>query len=262
MFERASMKPSLHLYGALIKAASCLKRVKTCRELWAELTEERGMEPNEIVLGCMLDALVCNRCVSEAVALFRRWRAKLGTNMIMVSTLVKGFAAEGRADEAMAMWREVQAEGGQLNAVVYNALIDAQARAGRTEEVALLFEGMKADGLTPDAITYSTMVKSHCVKGDMNRALEVLSEMQALGLCKDCVVFNTVLDWCTRQNRMDLADRVLADFEALKITPTNFTVGILVKMYGAVGCWIRPSPSPSSCRPSGASRPTPRSTRA
>ena len=31
---------------------------------------------------------------------------------------------------------------------------------------------------------------------------------------------------------MSVAHRVLEDFEKLKIPPSNFTVGILVKMYG------------------------------
>ena len=230
--EHSHAKLSVYLYGTLIKAASCVKRVKKCKELRHQLVEERGLEPNEVVLGCMMDALVCNKCTTEAVELFRRWRPKLGSNMIMISTLVKGFAAENCTDEAMEMWREMKSEGAKLNAVVYNTLFDAQARAGRTDDVAILFQGMEADGLIPDAIAYSTMVKSHCVKGDMTRALDVLSEMQALGLCKVCRVFNTVLDWFTRHNRMDVADRVLSTLEQLNVAPTNVTVGILVKMYG------------------------------
>lgn len=31
---------------------------------------QRGLEPNDIVFGCMLDALVCNGQVDEAVKLF------------------------------------------------------------------------------------------------------------------------------------------------------------------------------------------------
>jgi pentatricopeptide repeat protein len=39
--------------------------------------QECAMMPNEVVLGCMLDALVCNGEVSEAVALFREWKPKV-----------------------------------------------------------------------------------------------------------------------------------------------------------------------------------------
>ena len=69
--------------------------------------------------------------------------------MIMISTLVKGLAAENRTGEAMEMGREVKARGTEA----YNTLVDVQARAGHTGDVATLFQGMKADGLIPDAIT-------------------------------------------------------------------------------------------------------------
>ena len=35
-----------------------------------EMQGQRGLEPNDIVFGCMLDALVCNGQVDEAVKLF------------------------------------------------------------------------------------------------------------------------------------------------------------------------------------------------
>ena len=39
--------------------------------LWPqEMQGQRGLEPNDIVFGCMLDALVCNNQVDEAVKLF------------------------------------------------------------------------------------------------------------------------------------------------------------------------------------------------
>ena len=91
---------------------------------------------------------------------------------------------------------------------------------------------MKMDSIPADSITYSTMVKAHCVKKDMQKALDVLKDMQSEGLLKDCIVFNTILDYCAKNNQMCVADRVLEDFEKLKIQPSNFIAGILVKMYG------------------------------
>lgn len=66
--------------------------------------------------------------VDAAVALFRKWKGKFeGGTTIMYSTLVKGFANEGRAKDAMDMWVEIRASGVQLNVVTYNTLINAQA---------------------------------------------------------------------------------------------------------------------------------------
>lgn len=47
-----------------------MKRPEKCWHFWNEMQGQRGLEPNDIVFGCMLDALVCNGQVDEAVKLF------------------------------------------------------------------------------------------------------------------------------------------------------------------------------------------------
>merc|ERR1719460_2179719 len=68
-FTNSNLRPSVHTYGSLIKACSTLKRLEKCYQLWHMMVDECAMEPNDIVLGCMLDALVCNGKVEEAVTL-------------------------------------------------------------------------------------------------------------------------------------------------------------------------------------------------
>jgi pentatricopeptide repeat protein len=51
---------------------------------------ERAMKTNEVVLGCMLESLVCNGEVSDAVALFRE--AAEGRRQHGVLLLLQGVA--------------------------------------------------------------------------------------------------------------------------------------------------------------------------
>mmetsp|Transcript_43732 Transcript_43732/g.136783 ORF Transcript_43732/g.136783 Transcript_43732/m.136783 type:complete len:1055 (-) Transcript_43732:65-3229(-) len=231
-YERSSLKPQVHTYGSLIKACSTLKRVEKSWQFWQEMEEYRGIEPNDIVLGCMLDALVCNNCVDEAVELFSKWKDRVKPNTVIYSTLIKGFANTHQADRAMNFWKEMRGANIQMNTVVYNAVIDAQARMGAMDEVSMLVEAMEPDGCRPDVITYSTIVKGYCVKGDLDKAFQVFRSMQNNNMANDSIIYNTVLDGCTRHSRFDLADDLLADMERLKVAPSNFTLGILVKMYG------------------------------
>merc|ERR1719450_1333719 len=70
--SKLSIKIATHTYATLIRACGILKRAKRSRELWTEMTEARGLEPNGVALGCMLDALVCNGGVVEGEALLRK----------------------------------------------------------------------------------------------------------------------------------------------------------------------------------------------
>lgn len=231
-FKASKMRPSVHTYGSLIKACSTLKRLDKCYELWHMMVDECAMEPNSIVLGCMLDALVCNDKVEDAVTLLRKWKPRISPNTVMYSTIIKGFTSSRQANRALDMWKEMKELGLTFNNVVYNALIDSQARVGAMDEVSKLIEDMAPQGCTPDAITYSTIVKGYCVKGDLDKAFEVFRGMQKSGMALDSIVYNTIMDGCTRNDRMDLADLVLEDMDKFNIKPSNFTLGIMMKMYG------------------------------
>jgi len=228
----SNLRPSVHTYGSLIKACGALKQLDRSWAFWREMIEERSIEPNDVVLGCMLDALVCNNHIDDAVALLELWKGKVPLTMVICSTILKGFANTRQAPRAMAMWREVRQSGLPMNTVVYNVTIDAHARVGAMDGVSELVEAMAADGCEPDGITYSTIVKGYCVKGDLDKAFDVFSNMKTGNPDNDAIVYNTVLDGCTRHGRWDIADKVLADMERNKIKPSIFTLGSLIKMYG------------------------------
>lgn len=231
-FSTAKLRPSVHTYGSLIKACSSLHRMEQCYEFWNNMVHKCGMQPNEIVLGCMLDALVCNGQVEESVKLLNEWKTTITPNTVMYSTIIKGFANKRMAARALDMWEEMCKLGLTFNTVVFNALIDSQARVGAMDKVTMLVESMGPKGCVPDGITYSTIVKGYCTKGDLDKAFEVFRSLQGNGMAMDSVIYNTVMDGCTRHNRMDLADLVWEDMVKNNIKPSNFTLGILVKMWG------------------------------
>eukprot|EP00933_Yihiella_yeosuensis_P054402 TRINITY_DN5282_c0_g3_i1.p1 TRINITY_DN5282_c0_g3~~TRINITY_DN5282_c0_g3_i1.p1 ORF type:complete len:1031 (+),score=238.56 TRINITY_DN5282_c0_g3_i1:262-3354(+) len=232
-FEKSSLRPSVPTYGSLIKAMSTLKKVDQCWYYWKEMEEKRGLQPNDIVLGCMLDALVCNGQVDQAVAHFKTWKKKVPINTVLYSILIKGFANARQHGLAMDACHEMREQKMKMNIVVYNSIIDAQARSGRMEEVSKLIGFMHEDGVELDIITHSTIVKGYCIRGDLDRAYQVFKEMRANNMVRDSIVYNILLDGCTRNgNDMELAEEILADMDVMKIKPSNFTLGIMVKMYG------------------------------
>jgi len=234
-FSKSTLHPNIYTYGSLIKACGILKRMDKCWELWHNMVDDRALEPNNVVLGRMLDALACNKRAEEAEKLFKQWQPKVPANLIIYSTLIKAYANTGHASRAMVIYREMQDMKIPMNIMVFNGLIDSQVRGGAMEEVGLLLRAMADHNCTPDTITYSTVVKGYTFKGDLDRAFEVLKDMQLKGLATNSVVYNTLLDGCVRRNRMDLADILLDDMEKHGIRPCNVTLGILVKMHGRRG---------------------------
>eukprot|EP00931_Biecheleriopsis_adriatica_P117253 TRINITY_DN9278_c0_g1_i1.p1 TRINITY_DN9278_c0_g1~~TRINITY_DN9278_c0_g1_i1.p1 ORF type:complete len:1024 (-),score=260.13 TRINITY_DN9278_c0_g1_i1:155-3226(-) len=228
-FEQSDLRPSVPTYGSIIKAYSTLKRVGKCWQCWEEMLGRRGLEPTDIVFGCMLDALVCNGQVEEAVQLFEKGLVK--PNAVLCSILVKGFSNTQQTERAMSLWHEMQGKGVVMNTAACNAFLDSQARVGNMDEVMEIVEIMGKSGFQPDGITHSTIVKGYAVTGNLESAMEVLRSMQKAGVPHDAVVYNTIIDGCSKHRRSELVDSVLESMKAHKVAPTNFTLGILLKLY-------------------------------
>ena len=233
-FERVTMKPSVQNYGLLIKAYACLQQTKKCWTVWHEMTDkhQRGLVPSDVALSCMLDAIVSSGKVEEAVSLFEEWRIVVPPNTIIISNLIKGFAAQGDAERAMDMYEKLKSYGLGMNLVAYSTLIDAQARAGNLERAHGLLQRMEKDGVQPNTVTYSSLVKGHCMKGDLDGALQLFEAMVAKGVKADTVMYNTILDGAVRASRFTLCDQLIQEMTKSGIAVSNFTLSITVKMWG------------------------------
>jgi len=228
-FEKSTLRPSVPTYGAIIKAYANLSKLDKCWHYWNEMKVERGLEPTDIVWGCMLDALVTNGAVEDAVDLFQHYSGS--PNPVICSILVKGLANAEQPKRALQLWKDMKRNGMKMNLVAYNVMVDSQARLGNMEEVMELVEAMAADGCQPDSITHGTICKGYALKGDLSKALQVLKFIQDSKISHDAIVYNTILDGCAKHRRPELVDQILATMDANGVSPSNFTLGILLKIY-------------------------------
>merc|ERR1719473_1666436 len=223
-------------YGSMIKAYGQARAVERLWELWNEMLQ-REVKPTAITLGCMIDALVKNSCVEDAWQLVHKLlqdeRMCSLVNTVIYSTILKGFAMSKQSNKVFTVYSEMRKSGVQCNTISYNTMLDACARCGSMERVPQLLEDMKTVLVEPDIITYSTIVKGYCLSGDVDRAFQVLEEMKRDGkYVPDEIMYNSLLDGCAKGHRLDDALRLLDDMQDSNVTPSNYTLSILVKLLG------------------------------
>jgi len=66
---------------------------------------------------------------------------------------------------------------------------------------------------------------------DLNKAFEVFRSTSKNSAPKDSMIYNNILDGCIRHARFDLADTLLEEMETSEVIPSNYTFGVLVKLY-------------------------------
>merc|ERR1719199_867437 len=186
----------------------------------------------------MIDACVNNEDLEAATKLFAEMRTEIpnySRGASVFGALVKGFAQRKEVHRAMEFYEEMRGDPMTCNLVTYNPLIDACARVGDVSKAAKLFKDMCERGVDPDLITYSTVIKAYAVQGDLEQAIQLFTLMRKRGIKPDAILFNSILDCCARKQMRTLAEQVLHDMEEANVAPSNFTLSILVKLYGRGG---------------------------
>merc|ERR1719453_2707586 len=230
-------------YGSMIKAFGQAGEISQILDLWAEM-ESRGVQPTQITLGCMIEALV--RCgeVQKAWDLIHKLQQSrqaghceeaATANTVIYSSILKGFAAAKDIDKVFAVHNEMLKFGVPCNTITYNTMLDACAKCYAMQRAEQVLKAMKAASVQPDIISYSTVVKGYCLEGDVDKALVVLKEMRAdKTMNPDEITYNSFLDGCAKQHRVDEALAALEEMQAAGVNPSNFTLSILVKLLGRV----------------------------
>merc|ERR1719331_2512555 len=94
-----------------------------------------------------------------------------------------------------------------------------------------LLENMVAQGIEPNLITYSAILKGYCQENRLDEAFKLVEDMMKTTSFKpDEIMYNTLLDGCARQGLFDRGMQVLREMESVGVSPTNYTLSVLVKL--------------------------------
>jgi len=97
-------------------------------------------------------------------------------------------------------------------------------------------EEMQSDTkIAPDRITYATLVKGFCLQGDIDQGIAVMESARRRGFPADVIIYNTILDGCVQRDRFAQADEMYERLLSDGVTPSNFTLTVLIKRYGREG---------------------------
>jgi len=229
---------SMHTYGVLIKAYGQTQSISEVWQLWTELTEEKQMEPSEQLYGQMLDVLVGNHSLEDALVLFQEMKAAHKTTLnsqgfsVAYAMIIRGFAQQKDCERALQCYEEMKAHGTKASLVALNTLMDACSRVGDMSSASRIFQDMEESQCEPDLITYSTLIKGHCINFDLEQALYLFGLMQEKGIRPDAIVFNSLLDGCAKKQVPALCEQVIKDMEAAGVVPSNHSASIMIKLYG------------------------------
>lgn len=238
----AGILPTGHAYSTVLRALgqnaageSGSNRWAEAQKVWREM-QSRGVQATEDSYQALVDCAVACGDTEAALSALGELKASktLRPTAGVYACLIRGLVLSKQMERAQEMYKEMKAEGLPIGLVTYNTLIDAMSRVGDVDRAADLFRDMCAQGISPDLVTYSTVIKGYCVQGDLEQAIQLFTLMRKRGLRPDQILFNSLLSGCATAKKpmRALAEQVLRDMEDARVPVTNYTLSILVKLYG------------------------------
>lgn len=235
--RRAELSTSSpHACVMLIRAYGHAQQMDEAWKIWRQMLADEKVLTEDIFMS-MVDACLASSDMKSLLEVFqevRSWLPGFPRATVAFSLAVKMAMQVQQLDLALELYEETT-ETVNLSVVTYNTLIDALVQSGALKRAMELFHDMTRRNVGPDLITFSILVKGFASAGDLETALMLLGQMRRLQIQPDCVLFNTILNGCAKRQMRALTEQVLAEMQNAGVAPTNFTLSILIKLYGRCG---------------------------
>eukprot|EP01018_Ginkgo_biloba_P030286 Gb_21437 [translate_table: standard] len=164
-------------------------RIEIAQELFNKMSERDVVSWNTMMAGYAQYGLA-----NEALALFHQMQlADVKPNSVTMLTLLPACAYFGALQQGKLIHSYIIKSGFELSVSVGNALIDMFAKCGSVKDARLVFDKM----YERDLVSWSTMIAGYGMHGHGEDALALFSQMQQTGLKPDHITFIGVLSACS-----------------------------------------------------------------
>ncbi|XP_010277362.1 PREDICTED: pentatricopeptide repeat-containing protein At4g22760 [Nelumbo nucifera] len=245
--QNSQPKEALHLFNKMRKSnvgvqpdeMTLASIISACSQLgdlrfglWIESYMRRlGIKPDDHLLTALIDLYAKCGSIDKAYELFCSLRKK---DLVAYSAMILGCGINGRAPEAIRLFKEMLADNIHPNAVTFTGLLTAYNHAGLVEEGYQCFNSMTSEhGILPSSDHYGIMVDLLGRAGRLQEALEIISSMP---MQPHAGVWGALLLACGLHCNIELGE--IAAQHCFELEPdTSGYYSLLANIYASVGRW-------------------------
>eukprot|EP01018_Ginkgo_biloba_P039368 Gb_08569 [translate_table: standard] len=222
--ETAGVKPNLVTIVTILPACAHLAALRQGLEIHAYIIRH-GFELHLAVMNALIDMYAKCGIIETAKHIFDKMSQ---ANVVSWNAMIAGYIHNGRYDEALKLFHQMELEGMKPNSVtvasvlpacarlgalqhgkeihyymtrsgfeldvfVCNALLDMYAKCGSIESAREVFDNM----IKRDVISWTAMIAGYGMHGHGEDALTLFNQMQQIGIKPDQITFVAVLSACS-----------------------------------------------------------------
>ncbi|XP_071713833.1 pentatricopeptide repeat-containing protein At3g18110, chloroplastic-like [Rutidosis leptorrhynchoides] len=236
IFERSEegIDSTVQVYNAMMGVYARNGRFVEVQEV-LDLMHERGCEPDLVSFNTLINARFRSTKMEPNMALDllnEVKRSGIQPDIITYNTLLSACSRDSNLDEAVKVYKDMEANKCQPDLWTYNAMLSIYGRCGLVNEAESLFFDIKSKGFDPDAVTYNSLLYAFAKEGNVDKVEDLCDEMVKLGFGEDEMAYNTVIHMYGKLGQHDLAFKLYKEMRSRGCDPDVVTYTILVDSLG------------------------------
>lgn len=229
--EKEGLKPNAITYTSILNASASAGAVEWVKEVHRH-AREAGLESDLRVGSALIHMYAKSGCIDDAHLLFNRMEKR---DVVTWTAMIGGLAQHGCGQEALELFRRMNAEGMQPSETTFVAVLSACSHAGLVEEGRRLFSAMSTQeyGITPNVVHCNCMVDLLGRAGHLEEAKRFIDIMPVE---PDEATWGALLGACRTFANVELGE--LAARERVKLLPKDASTYVLLSnIYATAGKW-------------------------
>ncbi|CAN4089620.1 unnamed protein product [Withania somnifera] len=243
------------LFVVLMRRFASGRMVKKAIEVLDEMPKY-GVEPDEYVFGCLLDALCKNGSVKEAAKLFDEMGFMFRLTIKHFTSLLYGWCKEGKVMEAKVVLVKMREAGFEPDIVVYNNLLNGYVVCRKMADAFDLLQEMKRKGCNPnatsftilcgfldmersgceaDVVTYTTLVSGFCKWGNIEKGYELLDNMLQKGHTPNQTTYLHIMLAHEKKEELEECLELVKEIEKIGIPPDLSIYNVVIRLACKLG---------------------------
>ncbi|KAJ7551429.1 hypothetical protein O6H91_06G015100 [Diphasiastrum complanatum] len=212
----------------LLKACASLAALEQGKQLHSEIIK-RGFQSDVVVCSTLVDMYAKCGCTEDARELLDNMSER---DVVSWTAMIAGYAQNGLAQEALALFEQMQREGTKPDEVTYISILSACAHSGLLDQGRYVFDSMcRNHGVTPTKEHYACMVDLLGRAGCLADADLFINKMP---IQPDSVVWMTLLGAARNHGHVEIGRRAFD--RVVKLEPKNAAPYVLLSnIYAAAG---------------------------
>uniref|UniRef100_A0A7N0VNJ9 DYW domain-containing protein n=1 Tax=Kalanchoe fedtschenkoi TaxID=63787 RepID=A0A7N0VNJ9_KALFE len=223
-------KPSSVTFVILLSACADLAALGIGKELHSLIVKSQHGDSAAAVSSALIDLYAKCGCIVESRKVFD---SELDRDIALWNSMISAYTFLGLSDEAIALYKDMEASGPSPDHITLMSLLSACARDGLVDEGWRYFRSMDEYGIQPSVELYTCMVAILGSAGLLEEAHEFIRQMPFEA---DACMWSTLLQACRLHSNPEIGERAAnALFELEPENASNYI--LLANIYVSSGLW-------------------------